>query len=108
VSDVVQQVGDVMLLVAAMVATASVVVHAGVSPPWWRTGLGRHLFWYMASIASNLDLGAARVVVGASLDTPWFVAVRLAVFASVLVVLSWRLLIQIRLRIGAYERTREG
>lgn len=105
--DVVQQCGDVMLIVAALVASASAVVHWGVQPRWWTTGMGRHLFWYMASIAANLDLAAARVAFGASLDTPWFVVARLAVFATVVLVLSWRLLIQVQLRREAWlERRR--
>ena len=93
--DVVQQIGDVLVLVAALVATASVVVHATV--PWWRTHIGKHLMFYMLSIAAVLDTSAVRVVAGASLDTPWFAVLRLVVFATVPVVLTWRFWIQVRL-----------
>lgn len=101
--DIVQQSGDVLVFVSALVATASVVVHAGVSPPWWRTHIGKHLMYYMASVAAVLDLSAIRLVAGASLDTPWFQIVRVVVFATVPVVLSWRLWIQVRLRVEAHS-----
>lgn len=93
---VVQQIGDVLLFAAALIASASVVVHATV--PWWRSHVGKHLMCYMASVAAVLDLSAVRVIAGASLDTPWFQTTRLVVFASVPLVLGWRLLIQVQLR----------
>lgn len=84
-------VGTVLVWLAAVPATASVVKHAFT--PWRDTPAGRHLMAYMGVIALVLILYAARTVVPE--DTAWFAWLRLAVFAAVPVVLAWRLVLQI-------------
>jgi hypothetical protein len=83
--------GNAFLCWAALVATASVVVHARVL--WWRSVMGRHLMAYMGVMALVLDLGVVRLVTG---DSWWFQLIRLLVFVGVPVVMTWRLWLQIR------------
>lgn len=95
--DVVLQVGNVLVLVAAAIATASVVVHATVTPPWWSSAIGRHLMAYMAAMAAVLLMSSARIIAGATLDAPWYVILRTVVFAAVPLAMGWRLWIQMQL-----------
>lgn len=90
-------VGNVLLILAAIPATAAAVLYAaGVT--WWRSRWGRHLFSYMMSVALVTDLGVVRLVAG---DRPWFAAVRTAAFALVVFALWWRLAF-------VYQAYREG
>lgn len=71
---------------------------------WWRTEMGRHLAAWMTSFALVLLVSSVRIVAGASLDTPWFGALRIIAFATTPIVFGWRLNIMIRLwRAGREE-----
>lgn len=95
--NVVLQIGDVLVLITAAIATTSVILHARVRPPWWTSAIGRHLMAYMAAMAAVLILAAIRIIAGASLEVPWFALLRTVVFMTVPVVMGWRLLIQVQL-----------
>lgn len=84
-------VGDVLLHIAAIIGTASVIVHARVR--WWRTEMGRHLMAYMGVVAVVLDLGVIRFWVGT--EPVWFYPLRGVVYACGLLVMGWRLRLQI-------------
>ena len=94
-----QQIGDAAVLYCALIATASVAVHATVKPRWWTNAWGMHLMAYMFAIAWILDISAARVIAGATLDTPWYSALRAGSFAVLIpAVITWRLVIQAQAR----------
>ncbi len=93
-----QQAGDALVVYCAAIGVASVVVHAGVKPRWWTNLWGTHLMIYMVSLAGTFVLAAVRIIAGASLDTPWYAALRLAVFLLVPAAMTQRLAIQVGLR----------
>lgn len=83
--------GNILLCVSAVVATASVILHARVQ--WWVSQMGRHLMAYMAVMAAVLDMGTIKLIVG---DSPGFALLRLVVFALVPAVMAWRVWLQIQ------------
>ena len=89
--DVFRLLGNALLVWAAVVATASVIVHSRVQ--WWHSIMGRHLMAYMFVVAAVLDLGVVKLVLG---DSWGFALLRLVVFAGVPMVMSQRLYLQIR------------
>lgn len=90
-SEVIYLVGSILLIIAAVIATASVVVHARVR---WRVSvMGRHLMAYMLVVAAVLDLGVLRFFVG---DTWLIFVLRTAMYVPVVWVLAWRLWLQIQ------------
>lgn len=93
--DTLSLVGSILLALAAVIATASVVVHAQVR--WWASQMGRHLMAYMAVIAAVLDLGLIRFLFSGT-GVFWFEVLRLVVFAGVPVVLGQRLYLQLKAR----------
>ena len=95
--------GSIFLVWAAIVATASVVVHMRVR--WWASKMGVHLAAYMTVIAAVLDLGAIRFLFSGT-DERWFQVLRLVVFALVPVVLTQRLWLQIEAQRQAREEVR--
>ena len=97
-----QIVGNGLLICAALVCTASVVMHLRV--PWWRSEMGRHLLAYMGVMALTLDLGVIRIFFG---DSWWFQLVRLVVFIGVPVVMAQRLWLQIKAQREAQDEARQ-
>lgn len=90
-----QLLGNGLLVWAALVGTASVVVHLRVFD---RTmPMSRHLLLYMAAIAAVLDLGVVRLIVG---DSWGFLLLRLVVFVGVPVLMTQRLYLQIQAQRG--------
>lgn len=87
----VHYIGNALITWAAVVGTASVVVHARVR--WRETQVGVHLMAYMAAFALVLDLSVIRLLLG---DSDWFQMLRLAVFVAVPVAMTQRLWLQIR------------
>lgn len=83
---------EVLIWLAAVPATVSVIVHAFT--PWRETRVGRHLFWYMLVIAVVLDVQAARLL---GHDTWWSSALQLGVFVGAPIVIWWRLVLQLDL-----------
>jgi hypothetical protein len=81
-------VGNVLLILSAIPAVASVLVFSRVT--WWRSPWGRHVMAYMSAVAVTLILGVCRLVFG---DHPMFAALRVVAYISVVVVLWWRLII---------------
>jgi hypothetical protein len=84
-------IGNCFLVWSALVGTASVVIHSRV--PWWRSVFGRHLFYYMLVFAVVLDMGVIRLIVG---DSWGFQLLRLVVFVGVPIVMTQRLILQIK------------
>ncbi len=93
-----QQIGDALVIYCAGIGLASVLVHAGVRPRWWTNLWGTHLMIYMVALASTFTLAGVRIIAGASLDTPWYAALRLVVFLLVPIAMTQRLGIQVGLR----------
>lgn len=94
-------VGSLLILWAAVVGVASVIVHARVD--WRATAVGRHLMAYMSVIAAMLVLSMIRYFIG---DTWWFQLIRLVVFTGVPVVMTQRLVLQLRAqRLARDERS---
>jgi hypothetical protein len=87
-----QVIGNVLLVLSALIATAFIVVYHW-SALWWRSHDGRHVMAFMASLAMVLDLAMLRLVVG---RPEWFEAVRTLTFVTIPVVLSWRFAILIK------------
>lgn len=96
--NVVKQIGDALVVYCAAIGVASVFVHAGVRPRWWTNLWGTHLMVYMAALSGTFVVAAVRIVVGASLDTPWYAVLRMVVFVLVPVAMTQRLAIQVGLR----------
>lgn len=94
--------GSVLVFWAAAAGVASVIVHAQV--PWWRSEMGRHLMAYMSIIAAVLVLSCVRVLTGNSGDSWWFQLVRLIVFIGVPIVMTQRLLLQLKARRARNEQ----
>jgi hypothetical protein len=86
-----QLIGNCFLVWAALVGTASVAVHLRV--PWWYSVMGRHLMAYMCVFAVVLDLGVVKLIIG---DSWGFQLLRLITFTGVPIVMTWRLLLQIK------------
>lgn len=86
-------VGNILLVLAAIPAVASVIVFAPVAS--WRAPWAIHLMAYMSAVAVPLVLGCVRLVFG---DSPWFQALRTAAFGAVVIVLWWRLVLLILAR----------
>lgn len=85
-------IGNVLLHWAALVAVASVVLHARI--PWWRSEMARHLMAYMSAMAVVLVLSCIRADIGG--DTWWFALLRLVTFVAVPVAMTQRLWLQIK------------
>jgi hypothetical protein len=88
---VLREIGNILIWWAAIVGTASVVVHARVR--WWDSEMGRHLMVYMTVIAAVLVLSVIRTVVG---DSWWFQLLRTIVFIGVPFAMTQRLWLQIK------------
>jgi len=65
---------------------------------WRKTQMGRHLMWFVLAPSSVLLLALIRAIFGASLDTLWFVILRLVVFTSVPVVYGQRIWIFLKVQ----------
>lgn len=87
-----QVAGQVLLVLAAVPAVLSPIVHART--PWRDSPMGRHLMVYMTVLGVVLGLSAIDVFVHP--DPWWFVAVQLVSFVGVPIVMTWRLLLQLR------------
>ena len=94
--ELIRYAGNALIAWAAVVGTASVIVHTRVR--WRDTEMGRHLLVYMASIALVLDLSVVRIATG---DSPWFQLLRLAVFVAVPLAMTQRLWLQLKARRAA-------
>lgn len=84
-------VGSVLLAVAGLIGSASVILHARVR--WWSSEMGRHLMAYMAVIALVLDLGVVRIFFE---DSFTFAVLRTTVFAGVPIAMGQRLWLQVK------------
>lgn len=84
-------IGTGFLYWAALVGVASVVVHLRV---WDRhSTMSTHLLLYMIVIGAVLVMSAVRNLLG---DSEWFQMLRLVVFLGVPIVMTQRLVLQIR------------
>lgn len=101
-------VGTALVVTSAALAVACVVAQ-GMLARWWKSPAGRHVMAFQAVLAACLGLWALRLVVP---DGAWFIALRLAAFTGVPVVLGWRLLIIVqtwrRMRREHRESTKEA
>lgn len=96
-------IGTVLIHWAALVATASVVVHTRVR--WRETAMGRHLMAYMTAMAVVLVLSCIAndtmppaPVVTTSSGSLWFQLLRLVTFVAVPAVMTQRLWLQIKIQ----------
>lgn len=90
--------GDFLITVAAVVATASVVMHAMV--PWTKTSMGRHIMSYLVALAILFDLTFIDNVMLHGPDPLWFEILQLVMFTALPVTMAWRLWIQWQVRPG--------
>lgn len=90
--------GNLLVLLSAMEATAFVIVYA-LTAPWWRSEFGRNVQALMFAIALVLDLSVVRIFVPGSVDLAWFNILRLVVFALVPVVLGMRLWLLVKVQV---------
>jgi len=91
--DIFRWIGNGLIVWAALVGTASVVVHSRVD--WRSTVMGAHLMYYMTVMAAVLVLSCIRIFFG---DTWWFALLRLIVFVGVPLVMTQRLILQVKAR----------
>lgn len=100
----IQLAGSVLIVLCAVLATASPVVY-GAYHKWWRSSTGRHIFTYMTVLAVVVDLWALRLVVP---EGGWFVVVRLVAFSLLPWVFAWRLLIIVKAVLAEKRERKEG
>lgn len=65
-----------------------------LSAPWWRTEAGRHVMAFMGALAAVLTLSSLRLLTGPPAQpaaVTWFTWLRIIVFATIPVVVGWRL-----------------
>lgn len=90
-------VGDGLIFISTGLIVACVIAYAWTTGDDWRgTNTGRHLMWFMTSLASVLVVWSIRLVavdILGHVDPRWFYDIRLAVFATVPIVFAWRLAI---------------
>ena len=91
VDQILRWVGDVLIVLSALIGVASVAVHLRVR--WWETEMGRHLLAYMSVIGAVLVLSSVKIVLG---DSWGFQVLRTVVFAGVPAVMGWRLKLQVQ------------
>ena len=85
------EIGNVLLLPAAVAANAAPIRYAArVGWDWWYSTWGRHLMAYMTSLAGVLDVGVLRLFIPESI---WFQVIRTVVFAWMVAMLWWRVLL---------------
>lgn len=91
-------VGNVLLYTSTVIAAVSVIVYHGLSGGRWaHSQEGRHVMAYMASIALILTTW----MIGVVFEVPhWFDTVRLCVFATLPIVLTWRLVLIVRAQLN--------
>jgi hypothetical protein len=98
--------GNVLIIVSAIEASLFVVLYHCLAA-WHRAVTGRIIMGLMLALALVLDVSAIRLFAGASLDTTWFLLVRLAVFCGVPVTIGWLTIRLIQLQLLA-RRPLEG
>lgn len=86
--------GTVFLFWAAAVGVASVIVHLRVFDR--RSTMSKHLLGYMSALSIVLVLSCVRVITGNSGDSWWFQLLRLITFVGVPIMMTHRLMLQIR------------
>ena len=79
-------IGNLFLILSAILAVISVIVFARVS--WWRSRWGRHLMSYMFVMAELLILGIIRLFFG---EYWWFDILRAIAYVQFVIVLWWRM-----------------
>jgi hypothetical protein len=99
--------GAVGVVLSALLATGGFTL-LNVTAQWWRTSAGWHVWAFMGALALVLDLSAARTIVGASLDAPWFLWLRVALFdLTIPLVLGWRVWIILQAQVLRYRSRHE-
>ncbi len=84
--------GNLLLVLTALLADACVIAQAMLAR-WWQTPAGRHVMAFQAVLAAMATLWALRVWLP---DASWLLVARFAAFAGLPIVLAWRLAIIIR------------
>lgn len=79
-------IGYIFLTIGAAIMTACVLVHARTD--WRATQMGKHVMYFMSSLALTLDLGVIRWMFG---DSEWFQWLRLFTLLLVLLTMTQRL-----------------
>ena len=90
-----REISNILLYWAAIVSSLSVILH--LTGPWRSTLMGRHLLAYMGSLSCILVLISFRNLVG---EFRGYDYVRTIVFATVPIVMTGQLLLQLRARRG--------
>ncbi|WP_344897562.1 putative phage holin [Nonomuraea antimicrobica] len=96
--------GSVLIAVSAVLAVAVVVLHHLVAD-WHKTESGRHVFAFEAALAASLTLWAIRLAVP---TWDWVLIARLIAFATLPVVLAWRIRIIVLIRRRSRRRRKEA
>lgn len=90
--------GSVILAAAAVEGlTFMALYHVASRGAWRHDPMGRHIMAFVGVDATVFTLATVRVLGGASLDTSWFVWVRLLSLLGIPWVIGWRIAILWRL-----------
>lgn len=89
--------GNILLVATAVLSWTFCGLYQLLAP-WRQTEMGRNVMTKSLAIAAVTSLGSLRLIVGASLDAPWFQAVRVGVFAVVPAAIAWRILILLKIQ----------
>lgn len=105
-------IGDVLVVVTALIAFADVVgYHLMSGGAWRRSHMGQHIMAFMSVISLILFVGMVRIVTADVFhhpDTAWFLWLRVATFSLMPLVLAWRFLVIIGVGDDASPRPRKN
>jgi hypothetical protein len=90
-------IGNILLVATAVLSWTFCGLYQ-LMAPWRSSEMGRNVMTKSLAIAAVTSLGAVRLIVGASLDTPWFQALRIGVFAAVPAAIAWRIIILLKIQ----------
>lgn len=88
--------GDLLVIVAAIIATGSVILHARVD--WRHSPMGRHIMAYLLSLAILFDLTFIDNILLNRPDPLWFEILQLVMYTALPITMAWRLVIQWNVR----------
>lgn len=92
-------VGSVLVIVSALLALTFIIgYHVFSQGAWWTDPIGRHVMAFVTADFLVFALAAVRLAFGASLDTGWFVWLRVVVFLAIPWTIGWRIWILWKLR----------
>ncbi len=90
-----QIIGNILIVAAALECWAFVVLYQ-LTARWWESETGWYLQVSTFTFGLLLTLSAVRVVSNTAANAPWFVTLRLVVFAAIPIMFGWLIAVMLR------------